>query len=144
MNIRDCLEKGMLKETRPDGEKAKLALKIAEKNLEDAKAQVKGGLYRWAFIAAYTSMFHAGRAILYRDGIKERSHFCIYIYLKEKYSQRIEAKYFNELNVLREQKHRTMYGDEEVRLREIEKEEVENAVETAEGFLEVVRGELEK
>lgn len=100
------------------------------------------GLFRWAFIAAYTSMFHAGRAILYRDGVKERSHYCIYVYLREKYSGKIEAKYFSELDLLREQRHRTMYGDNEVRLKDVEKEEAEDAVKTARGFLEIVGREL--
>lgn len=119
-------------------------MKIAEKTLEDAKAQVDAGLYRWAFIAAYTSMFHAGRAILYRDGVKERSHYCIYAYLREKYSGKIEPRYFSELNLLREQRHRTMYGDEGVRLKEVEGEEAEGAVEAAGKFLGVVRRELGK
>ncbi|MFP3949999.1 MAG: HEPN domain-containing protein [Candidatus Micrarchaeia archaeon] len=144
MNTEQCIEKGLLKKVAPDAGKAMLALEIAEKNLGDAEKQIKAGLPRWAFIAAYTAMFHAGRAILYRDGVKERSHYCIYIYLREKYSEKIEPKYFTELNLLREQRHRTMYGDEKVRLRKIEEEEAENAVETARGFLEVVRAELEK
>jgi uncharacterized protein (UPF0332 family) len=134
----------MLRKGPVDSNKALLALEIAGKNLEDAKKQVDAGLFRWAFIAAYTSMFHAGRALLYRDGVKERSHYCIYIYLKEKYSEKIEAKYFNELNLLREQRHRTMYGDNEVRVRDVENEEAEDAIKTAGEFLKIIRAELEK
>lgn len=54
---------------------------------------------------------------------------------KEKYRGIVEAKYIHEFDVLRGQRHRTLYGDEEVMLKEVEKSEAESAVNTAEGFL---------
>jgi uncharacterized protein (UPF0332 family) len=38
-------------------------------------------------VAAYTSMFHAARSLLFKDGIKERSHVCVAIYLQSKYPE---------------------------------------------------------
>ncbi|MBU4491476.1 MAG: HEPN domain-containing protein [Euryarchaeota archaeon] len=43
--------------------------------------------YRVVAISSYSAMFHAARAILFKDGIKERSHECIPVYLKEKYPE---------------------------------------------------------
>ena len=38
------------------------------------------------------SMFHAARALLYKNWIQEKSHFAMYIYLKEKYE--VEAIFY--------------------------------------------------
>ncbi len=138
MNLDECFAEGLLKKSRPDLEKAKLSLKIARKNLNDAEGQLKMGMYGWALIAAYTSMFHAARALLYKDGVKERSHYCVSTYLKEKYAGVIEAKYLHELNVLREQRHRTLYGDIDVKVKEIEEAEAESSIAIASGFLAAV------
>ena len=134
-----CFAKDMLKKTKKDIKKAESSLKISKENLEDANSQLESRLFKWAFIAAYTSMFHAARALLYKDGIKERSHYCLCIYVKENYRGIIEAKYLNELNILREQRHRIMYGDENIRTKEVEEVEAESAVVMAEGFLKAVK-----
>jgi uncharacterized protein (UPF0332 family) len=33
-------------------------------------------------MAAYMGYFHAARAVLYRDGVREKSHYCIGVYLE--------------------------------------------------------------
>ncbi|NYZ76717.1 HEPN domain-containing protein [Candidatus Micrarchaeota archaeon] len=142
--IEECFAKGMLKKTKSDMGKAMLSLKVSGENLEDARSQLENGLFKWAFIAAYTSMFHAARALLYRDGVKERSHFCLCAYVKERYRGTIEARYISELNILREQRHRIMYGDENIKTKEVEEVEAESAVAIAAGFLEAVEKIIKK
>ena len=100
--LEKCFSTGQLRKSAPDIKKARASLIIAERNQKDAVTQIENKLYRWAFVAAYASMFHAGRALLFKDGIKERSHFCLCIYVKEKYRGIIEGKYLNELDNLRE------------------------------------------
>jgi uncharacterized protein (UPF0332 family) len=135
-----CFAKGMLKKSRPDEGKAKSSLKLSKENLDDARTHLENRLHKWAFIAAYTSMFHAARALMYRDGVKERSHFCLCVYVKERYSGKIEARYINELNLLREQRHRILYGDEDIKSREVEESEAESALAMAKGFFLAVKG----
>ncbi len=137
-SLEECFENGMLKKCPSDKNKALLSLKLAKENLKDAEIQLDNGLLKWAFIAAYTSTFHAARALLYRDGVKERSHYCLWIYLKEKYRNVIEAKYINELNLLREQRHRILYGDADLRSKEVESAEAESALAVAGGFLQTI------
>ena len=85
-------------------------------------------------------MFHSARALLFRDGFKERSHYCIYIYISEKYAGRIGMKYLNELNSMRMIRHKVMYGDEEeVRIREVEETEAESSIKIAKGFLAEIK-----
>ncbi|MBI5046457.1 HEPN domain-containing protein [Candidatus Micrarchaeota archaeon] len=139
MTLQDCFVKGQLKKSPSDIGKAKSSLKIAENKLNAASIQIENSLYDWAFIAAYTSMFHSARALLFKDGIKERSHFCLFLYVKETYRGKIEAKYLHELDILREQRHAIFYGDEDVHVKEVRKVEAESAVSTARGFLEVVK-----
>ena len=50
-------------------------LSEAEKNLE-AEA------LRSAISSAYLAVFHSARAVLFRDGVREKSHYCIGLYLQ--------------------------------------------------------------
>jgi uncharacterized protein (UPF0332 family) len=64
------------------------SLELSKGNIEDAVENLSIHRSRVVAISSYTAMFHAARAILFRDGfIKERSHECIPVYLKEKYPE---------------------------------------------------------
>lgn len=141
---RDCFEKGLLKKIPIDLQKASNSLSIAAKKLEDAKTASDAHLFDLSLIASYTVMFHASRALLFKDGIKERSHYCVCLYIKEKYRGLIEEKYLHELDVLRDQRHRTLYGDEDVILKEVQETECQNALLLCEGFLKTVKKFFEK
>lgn len=139
-----CFEDGMLKKTSPDMKKAVSSLELSKQNLGDAKTHLTNHLFDWALIAAYTSMFHASRALLYKDGVKERSHYCLCEYVKEKYGGTIEAKYLVELNILRSQRHQVLYGDEDIVRKEVAEVEAESAIALASGFLDSVKTLLKK
>ncbi|MBI5227550.1 HEPN domain-containing protein [Candidatus Micrarchaeota archaeon] len=134
-----CFRTGQLKKSVPDMEKAKASLISSEENQKDAQVQLDNKSYKWAFIAAYASMFHAARALLFKDGVKERSHFCLYLYVKEKYGGIIEEKYFSEINTLREGRHAILYGDEDIKIKEVDEVEADSAVKIAKGFLDSVK-----
>ncbi len=46
-------------------------------DLEEARDNVSRQKYKWGTIQAYYAMFHAARALLYSQGYRERSHFCV-------------------------------------------------------------------
>ncbi|HLC65027.1 MAG TPA: hypothetical protein VJI46_02780 [Candidatus Nanoarchaeia archaeon] len=48
--------------------------------------------------------------MLYKDGIQEKSHYAIYVYLKEKYSSKIPLPVINFLNIHRTERHEALYG----------------------------------
>lgn len=143
-SLDECFDRRNLKKTQVSIEKAKSSLKIANNNIADAKTHFDNHMYNWALIASYASMFHSSRALLFKDGVKEKSHFCLALYVKEKYKGIIESKYLNELNVLREQRHMIFYGDEDVNVKEAEDVEADSAVKLAKGFLESVKKLIEK
>lgn len=136
MNIKECLEKSLLREDRPDLEKAKKSVKIAEIKLEKAKVLLKLGILDMTVINLYSSMFHSSRAILFKDGFKERSHYAIYVYLREKYSDKIEPKFLNELNLLRLERHEIFYGFDEI---ETDEKTAKKLIGLVENFINVIK-----
>jgi uncharacterized protein (UPF0332 family) len=65
-------------------------LEAANRDLERARRTFDEYLddldYKWATIQAYYSMFHAARALLYKKGYREKSHFCLKVALQALYA----------------------------------------------------------
>ena len=109
-NIEDCFRFRLLRKITPDAEKTKRSLEVSKQRLIEADRAIQLKIYDFAILEAYMAMFHASRALLYKDGIQEKSHFAIFIYLKEKYSDIIPLHILNFLNVHRIERHEAMYG----------------------------------
>ena len=129
MNLKDCYKQGLLKKVKPDPENARRSIEQSSKSIEDANRNLEIKCYNVVIILSYTSMFHAARALLFRDGIKERSHLCIPVYIKAKYPELI--RFANMLDAYRMFRHRTIYGLEVT----IDKTEADDAINAAEEFL---------
>ncbi len=111
-SLDDCFKLRLLRKVAPDMEKTKKSIEIARQRIESAEYLLKLSLklnYP-VIIEAYTAMFHAARALLYRDGIQEKSHYAVFIYLKEKYSNLIPLNITNLLNIYRIERHEAVYG----------------------------------
>ncbi|VVB93159.1 HEPN domain protein [uncultured archaeon] len=138
MKMAECFQKGLLKRTSPDMENALRSLELSKSNIEDAVGNMSIHRYRVVAISSYSSMFHAARAILFRDGIKERSHECIPVYLKEKYPQ-LETL-ANILDSYRRFRHDAIYGLDFA----IDEKEANAALNSAREFLERIEIFIEK
>jgi uncharacterized protein (UPF0332 family) len=141
VNVKECLEKGLIKKDKPSMEKAKRSIEIALSKLEKARELIKLEILDMCQINCYSAMFHSARALLFKDGFKEKSHYAIYVYLKEKYSDKIGLKFLNELNVLRLDRHEIFYGLEELTF---DKEEIKKTLKLCEEFIENVKGLMYK
>ncbi len=130
MKMAECFQRGLLKKTTPDKENALRSLDLSKSNIEDALSIHR---YRVVAISSYSSMFHAARAVLFRDGIKERSHECIPVYLKEKYPQLETAA--NILDSYRRFRHDAIYGLDFT----IDDKEAKAALDSAKEFLETIK-----
>lgn len=87
---------------------ARRSLLLAHSYLNDAEKNLSIETYRPVIIMSYTAMFHSARAILFHDGIKERSHECIPLYLRETYpALKADA---NKLDSYRKFRHDALYG----------------------------------
>lgn len=63
-------------------------------------------------VLSYSAMFHAARALLFRDGWTEKSHACVVAYLRARYVSRgkLERRYLAMLDAARLERHETLYG----------------------------------
>ena len=138
MTLEECFASRKLRRIRPDILKARKSLDVATAKLERAKSLLKDGHNDAAVLYAYSCMFGAGRALLYKDGIQEKSHYCLAKYLEEKYAKegKIDPETITLLNAFREERHAIMYGFEEVEVRE---EEAREAISAAEKFIQRAR-----
>jgi uncharacterized protein (UPF0332 family) len=80
--ISDCFERGLLRNVDPSDEKAEASLVQAREWVTEAQKDLEIGAVRSALMAVYMGYFHAARAVLFRDGIREKSHYCIGVYLE--------------------------------------------------------------
>lgn len=134
-DIDELFEKRLLRKIPVDMNKVNSSIKISEAKLAEAKKLFNAEFYSNVLLSAYTSMFHASRALLYKEGIQEKSHFASYIYIREIFSDKISKELINSFNNYREIRHNILYGEEA----EIAKEDSENAIQDAEDFLEEVK-----
>jgi len=134
MNLRDCFRKRLLRRVRPDVARSTRSLEVASTKLKEAERALKNELFDATIVLSYTAMFHAARALLFRDGIVEKSHVCLIEYLRTEYARkaRFRAALVNSLDSLRIDRHETIYGLET----KSGAKEAEYAVRKAKEFLE--------
>jgi len=134
MSIKDLVGKRELRNIKISKEKIKKSLEVAEMKLSESKRLFSAGFYETAFLTLYTSMFHAARSLLYKDGFQEKSHFSVYVYLIERYSNKIPKSILNSFNEFKNARHEILYGFEG----NYSEREVEDAILDAEVFLDEV------
>lgn len=134
MRLEDCFKERLLRKIKPDREKAKRSLEVAKGKLKMGKEALDKGLLDASLIYAYTSMFHSARALLYKDGIQEKSHVCVVLYLKEKYANSIPYYLIQSLDYFRKERHEALYGLDF----EIKEKDAALALKDAEEFIEIV------
>jgi len=71
-------------------------LKSAEYDLNKAKLSYDESDFKWAIVQAYYAMFHGIRALVYRKGYREKSHYALKIAFKELFvdAGMLEKKYY--------------------------------------------------
>jgi uncharacterized protein (UPF0332 family) len=118
INVRECFRKRLLRRISPSRGLARKSLKQAKSFLKEASDLLNLKKERMAVIALYNTFFHAARALLFKDGVKERSHFCVARYLEEYYVKKdlLDIKFLNYLETLRDLRHETQYSVEEVEI----------------------------
>jgi uncharacterized protein (UPF0332 family) len=118
ISVKECFRKRLLRKIPPSKGLAKKSLKQARSFLRETDDLLNLEKERMAVIALYNAFFHAARALLFKDGIKEKSHFCIARYLEEYYVKKklLDIKFLNYLETLRDLRHETQYSVEEVEI----------------------------
>jgi uncharacterized protein (UPF0332 family) len=133
-DFEDCVSEGLLRRMPPSRERAESSLRAAERWLEEADIGLKNGAFNSSVLSSYLAMFHSARAVLYLDGYREKSHYCIARYLEEKYVKEglLEGKWVELLDHHRELRHASQYDVSFL----TSGDEAENSLETAKTFVE--------
>jgi uncharacterized protein (UPF0332 family) len=108
--VEECFKFRLLRKVPPSKEKSKKSIDLAIKELTEATSALESPFFKYTLIGAYMAMFHASRALLYLEGIQEKSHYAVFIYLKEKYSKEVSVSILNLLNIHRVERHEALYG----------------------------------
>ncbi|MEW5996904.1 MAG: HEPN domain-containing protein [Candidatus Micrarchaeota archaeon] len=108
----ECFKGGLLRRIPQALADAEEELRAAKEWLGEAGKNIGAEAYKSAIISAYNAMFHAGRAILIRNGVRERSHFCVARYLEDFYAKKgvLEKKWVELLDFYREMRHEDQYA----------------------------------
>ena len=136
MRTDDCFKKRLLRIIKPDKLKSTKALEMAEIKKERALELFENDFFEESIVASYTCMFQAARALLFHDGVIEKSHACVVAYLREHYSSKLGQNMINWLDTYRLERHESFYGLEKSI---IDEDEAKDAIEKSEKFLESVQ-----
>ncbi|OGS43087.1 MAG: hypothetical protein A2539_09365 [Elusimicrobia bacterium RIFOXYD2_FULL_34_15] len=85
LNYDDCLKRGKIKPFSRGKELSNKELEEAILDFERARKTYSEGDYKWAVIQLYYAMFHSARALLYKENLREHSHFCLLTAIRELY-----------------------------------------------------------
>lgn len=118
-------------------EKAKESIHTAESWLKEAKKNFQSKAFNSCILSSYLVMFHTARAILFKDGFREKSHFAMARYLEDKYVNRhlLEKKWVEILDHYRETRHNDQYNTSFLATGE----EAKKALQSAKKFLERIK-----
>ncbi len=97
--------------------KARISREMTQKEMDagkadlaDAKDSFEQGKYKWATIQGYYSLFHSSRALLYRRGLREKSHHALLLAIRELYSGIIEPSLIETLEEAMNLRQEADYG----------------------------------
>jgi len=135
-----CVAQGLLRKIPPSARQAEEQLKKARVLLAEAKLALGNDSPNSAVIGAYSAMLDAARAVLFRDGWREKSHACVAKYLEAKYIGELGEEAVQLFDEYRDKRHKTMYSGDYYP----DMEEAARVVSFAEKFINGVKGLLEK
>ena len=138
MRLKDCYKERLLRKIKPSKSYAIKSLKTSIHYIEKSKDNLKMKNNDIVIFCSYTAMFHAARAILFKDGIKERSHIYIISYLKETYPNLKHLA--NKLDIYRVTRHNSLYALDFL----VTDEEAKLAVKDAEQFYKQIESMIDE
>ena len=135
MRVNDCFKKRLLRKDKPDMLKVEKALEMAEQKKERSLELFNNSFFEESIVASYTAMFQAARALLFKDGVTERSHACVIAYLRERYIKDLGHDCVGWLDTYRLERHESFYGLESSRFNKIE---AKDALDKSEKFVQSI------
>ncbi len=122
-----------MRKTKPSKQYAVKSLETSLNYIKNAKDNLKMRNNNLVIFCSYTAMFHSARALLFKDGVKERSHLCVVSYIREKYPRL--GRLSNQLDAYRRNRHNTLYALDFL----ISEYEAQQAIDDAEEFYRQIK-----
>jgi len=142
MNYQEFIKKGLLKEEKIGFDQINKVIERAYRNLKSAKTLIKDGDEEGGFRFAYEAMLLAGRTLIFSYGLRPRvvgSHKIVVDFTEKILGNeyKVLAQKFDKM---RKKRNYLIYGTGLT----ASKTEAENAIKTAEKFIEKIREIIEK
>jgi uncharacterized protein (UPF0332 family) len=136
----ECLKAGRIRSLFGSSDLCEKELNVAEEDLNVASHGLDEQRWKWSTIQAYYSMFHSARALLYSEGYREKSHYCLGIAIEALFveTEKIDAKYVDALQMARAMRENADYNDE------FSESGARKLVKIAKGFLKAARQQMKK
>ncbi|MBI5228192.1 HEPN domain-containing protein [Candidatus Micrarchaeota archaeon] len=110
MSYRNCIERGLLRKIPVVKEETENQIKIAQEYIKKAEKIMDKDVYDISFLTSYISIFHSARALLYSRNYKERSHFCLFEFVRVEFKADSELSRLGEISQnYRETRHMIQY-----------------------------------
>ena len=81
-DFEDCLKRSKIVKFMAARKLVQREFETAREDLKTAQESLKHGNAKWATVQAYYAMFHTARALLYSQGYREKSHYCLIVAIK--------------------------------------------------------------
>lgn len=115
-------------------------LRVAKADLDAAREGLEHERFKWSTIQAYYSMFHASRALLYSEGYREKSHYCLRIALEELFVKEgeLDQRFIDALQVAKMMRENADYEEK------FSREGAEKLVKAAHEFIDAAEALLKR
>lgn len=88
--FKQLLGERRLTKIKPDRKLVLKETKGAKSDLETARKSLQDGNFKWATIQGYYSIFHAARALLHSKGFREKSHYALFVAIRELFRDELD------------------------------------------------------
>lgn len=117
----------------PSLSKSRKSITEAREWLSEAKKNMAVEAYKSAISSLYLAIFHSARAVLFKDGVREKSHYCVGVYLGKYVEQGVlEEEWVLIFDRMRSVRHTDQYSFQ----MHPSKEEVESGIDIAGKFVD--------
>lgn len=134
--LKKCFDERSLVKIPAEPKLAQKSLKRALMVLKEIPKALSINLIEVAEQRLYQAVFHGVKALLYKDGVKERSHICVSLYFKETYKNSFSEELLTLLDRLRDVRHESQYGLEAP---ELDVDQIKSWINEAQELLNVIQ-----
>jgi len=110
MDLDECIRLGLVRKVPPSPLESQEQFKKAESLLSEAKAAFNADAPHAAVLAGYAAALDAARALMFRDGFREKSHACVVRFLEARYEKEIGTAMIDLMDEYRDKRHKVQYS----------------------------------